>query len=225
MEGATYCSPPFSFHQREKIMKYVLTFIALAAISAPAAALEVSGSLGATSNYVWRGATQTMGEPAVQGNIGVEHSGFYADVWASQVNFNGEKDYEVNYSAGFSSDIGEYFSYDIGYLKYSWMDDDLAFADDIGEVYGSVSVGPLSATVFRDIENKTSYYQGSAAVGADWGLPLDLEGFVGRGEDEEFLYGVVVGKTWKNFSVSYTYTEKETEIEDSAHAVSLFYHF
>ena len=206
-------------------MKYVLPFAALALVSTPVAAFEVSGSAGATSNYVWRGATQTMGEPAFQGNIGVEHMGFYADVWASQVNFDGIEDYEVNYSAGFSSDIGEYISYDVGYLKYSYMDDDIDFVDDVGEVYGSVSVGPFSGTVFRDIEAKTSYYQGSAAVGENWGLPLDLEGFIGRGEDEEFSYGVSVSKSWKAFNVAYTYTTKETEIEDSAHAVSLFYNF
>jgi len=216
---------PVFYSPKEKNMKYVLPFAALALVSTPVAALEVSGSAGVTSNYVWRGATQSMGEPVAQGNIGVEHNGFYADVWASQVNFDGEKDYEVNYSAGFSSNLGEHVSYDVGYLKYSYMDDDVDFVDDVGEVYGSVSVGPLSGTVFRDIEPKTSFYQGSVAFGEMVGLPLDVEGFVGRGEDEEFSYGGSVGKSWKNFTVSYTYTTKETEIEDSAHAVSLFYNF
>ena len=225
MEGMLPQGFPFLIHQRRNIMKNVIVFASLAMLTTPVAALEVSGSAGVTSNYVWRGATQSMGEPVAQGNIGVEHNGFYADVWASQVNFDGEKDYEVNYSAGFSSNLGEHVSYDVGYLKYSYMDDDVDFVDDVGEVYGSVSVGPLSGTVFRDIEAKTSFYQGSVNLGEMVGLPLDVEGFVGRGEDEEFSYGGSVGKSWKNFTVSYTYTTKETEIEDSAHAVSLFYNF
>lgn len=209
-------------------MKKVLTvasFATLAAISTPAAAFEVSGSAGVVSNYVWRSATQTMGEPAIQGNLSVEQSGFYGDVWASQVNFDGEKDYEMNYSAGFSSNLGDHISYDVGYLKYSYMDDEVDFVDDIGEMYGSVSVGPVSGTVFRDLENKTSFYQGSLDVGNVLQLPVSVEGFVGRGEDEEFSYGASVGKSWKNFTVSYTYTTKETEIEDSAHSVGLFYNF
>lgn len=225
MEGMLPQGFPFLIHQRRNIMKNVIVFASLAMLTTPVAALEVSGSAGVTSNYVWRGATQSMGEPVAQGNIGVEHNGFYADVWASQVNFDGEKDYEVNYSAGFSSNLGEHVSYDVGYLKYSYMEDDVDFVDDVGEVYGSVSVGPLSGTVFRDIEAKTSFYQGSVNFGEMVGLPLDVEGFVGRGEDEEFSYGGSVGKSWKNFTVSYTYTTKETEIEDSAHAVSLFYNF
>lgn len=225
MEGMLPQGFPFLIHQRRNIMKNVIVFASLAMLTTPVAALEVSGSAGMTSNYVWRSATQSMGEPVAQGNIGVEHNGFYADVWASQVNFDGEKDYEVNYSAGFSSNLGEHVSYDVGYLKYSYMEDDVDFVDDVGEVYGSVSVGPLSGTVFRDIEAKTSFYQGSVNFGEMVGLPLDVEGFVGRGEDEEFSYGGSVGKSWKNFTVSYTYTTKETEIEDSAHAVSLFYNF
>jgi len=210
----------------EKKMKHVLPFVALAVFSAPVAAFEVSGSAGVTSNYVWRGATQSMGEPVAQGNIGVEHNGFYVDAWASQVNFDGEKDWEVDYAAGFSSSIGEFISYDVGYLKYSYLDDDVNFGDDIGEVYGSVSVGPVSGTVFRDLDNETSFYQGSVSVSDVLDLPVDVEGFVGRQQDAgEFSYGASVGKAFGDFSVSYTYTTKETEIEDSAHAVGIFYNF
>lgn len=225
MEGTTSCFVPVFYSPREKNMKYILPFAALAALSTPVAAFEVSGSAGAVSNYVWRSATQTMGEPAVQGNITVEQSGFYVDAWASQVNFDGEKDWEIDYSAGFSSNLGEYISYDVGYLKYTYLDDEVDFVDDVGEVYGSVSVGPVSGTVFRDLDNETSFYTGSVDVGSVMKLPVSVEGFVGRGEDEEFSYGASVAKSWKDFTVSYTYTTKETEIEDSAHAVGIFYNF
>lgn len=223
MEGMPPQGFPFWIHQRRKIMKNVIVFATLAMLTTPVAAFEVSGSAGVTSNYVWRAATQSMGEPVAQGNIGVEHNGFYADVWASQVNFDGEKDIEVDYTVGFHNELLEHVSYDIGYIRYSYLDDDVKFADDAGEMYGSVSFGPMSATVYRDLDAETSFYQGSLNVGEVFSLPVGLDGFVGKGE--EFSYGVSVSKEVGKFSVSYTYTTKETEVEDSAHAVGLFYHF
>lgn len=225
MEGMSPQGFPFLIHQRRNIMKNVIVFASLAMLTTPVAALEVSGSAGMTSNYVWRSATQSMGEPVAQGNISVEHNGFYADVWASQVKFDGVEDIEVDYTAGFHNQISEHVSYDIGYIKYSYLDDDVKFADDAGEMYGSVTLGPLSGTVYRDLDAETSFYQGSLSVGEVFSLPVGLDGFVGRGEDEEFSYGVSVSKEVGNFSISYTYTTKETEVEDSAHAVGLFYHF
>jgi uncharacterized protein (TIGR02001 family) len=221
MEGMSPQGFPFLIHQRRNIMKNVIVFASLAMLTTPVAAFEVSGSAGVTSNYVWRAATQSMGEAVAQGNIGVEHNGFYADVWASQVNFDGVEDIEVDYSVGFHNQISEHVSYDIGYIRYSYLDAE----EDAGEMYVSAMFGPMSATVYRDLDAETSFYEGSLSVGEYLALPVGLEGFVGRGEDEEFSYGVSVSKEVGKFSVSYTYTTKETEVEDSAHAVGLFYHF
>ncbi len=53
-----------------------------------------SANIGAVSNYIWRGASQTSDGPAVQGGIDVEHeSGFYAGTWASNIDWdNGVQD-------------------------------------------------------------------------------------------------------------------------------------
>ena len=48
----------------------------------------VSGNVGLFSDYVFRGYTQTINEPALQGGFDLEHStGFYAGVWASNVDW------------------------------------------------------------------------------------------------------------------------------------------
>ena len=45
-----------------------------------------TANASATSNYIWRGLTQTTNEAAVQGGIDYAHeSGFYAGTWASNV--------------------------------------------------------------------------------------------------------------------------------------------
>jgi len=53
--------------------------------------LSFSGSAALTSDYRFRGTTQTEGDPAVQGGFALTHSsGLYAGVWASNVHFNSE---------------------------------------------------------------------------------------------------------------------------------------
>jgi uncharacterized protein (TIGR02001 family) len=48
-----------------------------------------SANIGAVSNYMWRGVTQTGDQAAVQGGIDVAHeSGFYAGTWLSNVDFD-----------------------------------------------------------------------------------------------------------------------------------------
>ena len=48
----------------------------------------VSANVAFTSDYVWRGMTQSDG-PAIQGGFDYEaDGGFYAGIWGSNVNFN-----------------------------------------------------------------------------------------------------------------------------------------
>lgn len=64
------------------------------ALSVPAAAEDpynISANIGAVSNYMWRGVTQTQDGAAVQGGLDFTHSsGFYLGTWASNVDFNDE---------------------------------------------------------------------------------------------------------------------------------------
>ena len=64
------------------------------ALTAPAIAEDpysISANIGAVSNYMWRGVTQTQDGAAVQGGLDFSHeSGFYAGTWISNVDFNDE---------------------------------------------------------------------------------------------------------------------------------------
>jgi uncharacterized protein (TIGR02001 family) len=61
-------------------------------VSAPAVAQDpwsFSANIGAVSNYIWRGVTQTGDQAAVQGGLDVAHeSGFYAGTWASNIDWD-----------------------------------------------------------------------------------------------------------------------------------------
>lgn len=93
---------------------------ALALMAAPgtAAAQEFSISAGVafTTDYVFRGETQSDNRPAIQPYVELESRGFYVGIWGSNVRGFGE-DLEVDLYAGFRNSIGA-FSYDIGYARY-----------------------------------------------------------------------------------------------------------
>ncbi|RZJ96113.1 MAG: hypothetical protein EON88_08495 [Brevundimonas sp.] len=69
------------------------------AFAAPASAedVDVSFNIGVVSDYVFRGFSQTDEDPAIQGGIDITtESGFYAGVWASNVDFYDSTDAEVD---------------------------------------------------------------------------------------------------------------------------------
>ena len=69
-------------------MKRFLLFSLLSALILPSFA-SVSANVTFATDYIWRGMTQTGGDPAVSGGFDyAADSGFYAGIWGSNVNFN-----------------------------------------------------------------------------------------------------------------------------------------
>ena len=191
-------------------------------------AVEINGSAGVNSNYVWRGATQSDGKPVLQGSIGLAtEKGFYANAWGSQVDYNDDTTAEIDLTVGFSNDINETISYDVGYVRYSYLGDDVEFGDDAQEIYGTLSVGPLSGTIYRDIDNDSNYYAGSVSISDIVDIPFDVSGFVGRNADSNMDAGVILGNDFidDKINVSYSWTWSEDDVDDSTHSLGIAYNF
>jgi uncharacterized protein (TIGR02001 family) len=75
------------------MMKKTLIATALMAAISTTALADISGNVGMTSDYVFRGISQTDNQMAIQGGLDYEHpSGLYVGTWASNVSsdfFNG----------------------------------------------------------------------------------------------------------------------------------------
>ncbi|MEM9150850.1 MAG: TorF family putative porin [Cyanobacteria bacterium P01_F01_bin.3] len=84
--------------------------------------IEVSGNVNLTTNYTFRGITQTDKGPAIQGGLDLSHaSGFYAGVWGSSVDFSDKTKMELNLLGGYSRSVGQ-FDLDIGGVYYAYPD-------------------------------------------------------------------------------------------------------
>lgn len=99
-----------------------LLFALLVAAGVTAAQAEVSGNLGLTSDYRFRGVSQSQNAPAVQGGIDYAHSsGLYIGNWnssvSSQVYTNGAG-VESDLYAGYKKDVYKGITIDVGSYNY-----------------------------------------------------------------------------------------------------------
>lgn len=138
-------------------LRPLATVAALTLISGAASA-EFSGTPSLTSDYDYRGFSQTAEGFAIQGSLDYEHnSGFYASAWGSSLDWgqDSDADIEIDFIAGFSREFGASgISWDVGYLAYTYPG--LSSAN-FGEFYGGFSWDAFSI--------KLSYSDDFAGVG------------------------------------------------------------
>jgi uncharacterized protein (TIGR02001 family) len=118
----------------------------LLATAGAAQADELTANAAASSNYVWRGLTQSVNEAAVSGGIDYAmDNGFYVGTWASNVSYAAGDDYSYEHDiyGGYAGESGG-ISYDIGYLYYNY-DKDAKF--DFGEIYASIAFNAFTVGV------------------------------------------------------------------------------
>jgi uncharacterized protein (TIGR02001 family) len=101
----------------------VLATAVASILTSGVAAAELSANAAITSNYIWRGVTQTQDEAAGQGGIDWGHdSGLYVGTWVSNVAFgdtNTDNGYEMDVYAGFGGEAGG-LGYDLGVITYQY---------------------------------------------------------------------------------------------------------
>ncbi len=134
----------------------LLNSLMLAALAAPGIAMAedaspFSANVGFTTDYIFRGISQTAHNPAVQGGIDFAHAnGLYVGVWGSNISWiadsgaiaTGSTGMELDTYFGFRNSFAEDFSYDIGFIRYNYLGSYTSAAGfakaDTDEVYGAI---------------------------------------------------------------------------------------
>lgn len=151
--------------------KLLLTFLMMAGVSAAQA--QVTGNLGLTTDYRFRGISQTQNGLAVQGGVDYAHSsGFYVGNWNSSISsqlINGAAGIESDLYAGFKKEISKGVTLDVGSMNYlyskSFNPNGPAYTTN--ELYAGLSFGPVTGKVnyslgdYFGLDNSkgTTYYQ------------------------------------------------------------------
>lgn len=117
--------------------------LAMGAVSGQAVA-GVTGNVGAFSDYIFRGVTQTAGGASLQGGLDYSHeSGLYAGTWIANLN-GGTASYETDFYGGYAGSVGG-LGFDVGVIEYYYRS---ATALNTTEFYGGLSFGGLSTKLF-----------------------------------------------------------------------------
>lgn len=107
--------------------------------------VTIEGNLTLTTDYSFRGWSQTLRDPAIQGGFDLStESGVYVGTWASNVNF-GDTSMEWDLYIGWAGDLSEDVSVDVGFIYFDYPNDRDNF--NYQELAGSVSFGAVTLGV------------------------------------------------------------------------------
>ena len=93
------------------------------ACAAQARASDLSGNAAVTTDYVWRGSSQSSGDPAVQAGFKVAgESGLYASIWGSNVKFapGSDASSEFDSTVGWGKSLNDDWALDVNVLRYQY---------------------------------------------------------------------------------------------------------
>lgn len=207
--------PVFECPEETKVMNKLSAIgaaVALASVTMAANAEEASSAhvfaanVALTTNYMFRGITQTDNGPAIQGGFDYQYApvGFYAGAWASNVELavpnspaiqtNNRASVELDYYGGFAGALANGVGWDIGGIYYSYPGQ-----NEDGKIIKNGVVTTNGAEYnYAEVYFKTSY----AFTGATYSPVVKGGVFYSPdyfGEDGDSVYG------YGNFGVTLPY--------------------
>ncbi len=150
-----------------------LAFAAATVLAPMAAQAQLAYNVGATTDYRYRGISQSRLKPALQGGVDYTAGPFYVGAWLSTIkwvkDFGGNANVELDLYGGYKGEIAKDFTYDVGGLAYVYPSNKLSAQVGANantfEIYGALTYGIYTAkyshavtNTFANIDSKNSYY-------------------------------------------------------------------
>lgn len=175
-----------------------------ATVTGLASAGDVTGNVGLTTNYIFRGITQTDNGPAVSGGFDVEKEGFYGGIWASSVDFSDATTMELDFYGGYTFSAGD-FDLDFGAIYYAYPDSPEYFGEsqDFMELYFGAGreLGPVAVDV--KFSWSDDFYAGTGeALYAEIGAAFELvEGITADARFGSSTFDDLAGADYEDWQV------------------------
>jgi uncharacterized protein (TIGR02001 family) len=145
---------------------------------------ELTANAALTSDYRYRGISQTRLKPALQAGVDYVNnpSGFYLGAWGSTIKWikdaGGDTGLELDIYGGKRGEVAPGLSYDVGGLYYLYPSNDLNPSANTFEVYGQLGYGPAYVKYSHSTTNLFGTANSKQSGYLDVGANLDLgQGF------------------------------------------------
>ncbi|MEL6473492.1 MAG: TorF family putative porin [Pseudomonadota bacterium] len=152
----------------------------IGATGTAAAEGEFSGNVTLTSDYVWRGISQSNEDLAIQGGFDYANGMFYAGTWASSIDFEDGSDsnVELDLYGGLAGEFEGGVAWDVGVIGYLYPDSDAEDLDFV-ELYGGLGYAfeggvEVGGYAYFDPDNENLYVEGTAGLGLTDNLSADV---------------------------------------------------
>ena len=196
---------------------------------------SLSSNVAITSNYVFRGISESGEDPAVQGGFDLGHeSGAYVGTWASSLRYDAPADsqpaVELDAYGGYEFTLAEGFWADVGATYYGYPN-----ATDLNttELYAGVgtSLGDVEGDLY--IHGSDDYFgsdEGSIYTETNWTVPFAAglygsahAGYLSHDSETDLDASLGVGATYGSLDVSLvgSYYDPDSGEEDEQVAVTV----
>ncbi|TDP62587.1 TorF family putative porin [Roseateles toxinivorans] len=140
-------------------------------------------NVSVTTDYRYRGISQTRLKPAMQGGADYDlGNGFYVGTWASTIKWikdgGGDGNLEVDVYGGYKTELSKGLNLDVGVLTYIYPSNKLNPSANTTELYGALSFGVVTAKYSHSVTNLFGFADSKQSGYLDLSATLDLgDGF------------------------------------------------
>ncbi|MBL8552031.1 MAG: hypothetical protein JNJ73_18740 [Hyphomonadaceae bacterium] len=208
--------------------------ISVAMTGAASAEASFSGNVALTSDYVFRGVSQSDSDIAIQGGLDYSNGIFYAGTWGSSIDLGYDGTIELDVYGGVKPTLGP-VTFDLGVIGYFYPGtDDDTFDANMVEFKAGASIAPaeniaLGAAVYYSpdltftpgFDDATGVYvelngavtfsdmfAASAAVGNQ---SVDVDNYFGPGEDSYTTWNIGGTLSVYGFGVDLRYFDTDID--------------
>lgn len=192
-----------------------------AVLSSNVATAGLAVNAGATTNYLWRGVTQSIDTASVFGGVDWSaDSGLYAGIWnGSLIGFGGPNGAgaETDVYGGFAGEAGD-IGYDIGIISYQYtLDPGTNFTEAyIKGTFSMISVGVYSTIDAGAVNDGGAFDKGDLYVNASADFtagPFDTSVFFGTYKFTNSNEGTNPDFDYNHYGIKFTSGEVSVALE------------
>jgi uncharacterized protein (TIGR02001 family) len=179
---------------RRYIMKNILLGLFVLSTSAFAG---VNGSIGYSSDYMWRGVSQSAGASSFNAGIELDSNGFFVGAWIGEVDFGDEATQEQDLYLGYNLDVMDNLDVQLGLIQYRYDKGDY---DTVEEGFVKVGYNNLTVSYFLDTDTEDDY----AHVSYDLWFVNGVDATIGYGyhDRNDDFSTLSLSKDFNNFTLS-----------------------
>ena len=145
----------------DNVIKLVIALSLVCIASSVSAAPSMGGTVGISSDYIFRGQSQHIGNHQLSASLDAEWAGMYGSVWVSEVDFgDGLASHEIDTVVGLKKDW-DHIGFNVAYIDYAYRGDESL---DYEEILLSATIAGVTLSHYMGQDDAGDYTEFSTGM-------------------------------------------------------------